>query len=179
MKKAVRYALCGVATVLTLTACGGGGSDAGDPPVPSDPPTVVDAEGAYQGSTDTNQGLLAIVLENGEIWALYGVDSGDTLLVEGFVQGAGTAGNGTYTTSNGKDFGFAPALAGTLTATYVPGVSINGSVSSSAGGRTFTGTIIPAFHYDYNAPARISDIAGAWSLTDLDGQSTADRKSVV
>jgi hypothetical protein len=112
-----------------------------------------------------------LVLENDEFWALYGTQSTSLFAVAGFLQGTGISNNGTYTSSNARDFGFNPALAGTANATYnATAKTIAGSVAASAGTVTFSGGPIAGSLYNYNTPALLSSVSGTWSLTALTGE---------
>jgi hypothetical protein len=151
------------ASSLLLAGCGGGGSSTATP--------VVKAEGVYAGTlTGSNsRAFRVIVLENDEYWGLYGVDSGSTFLISGFIQGQGASTGTAFTSSNAKDFGFNPAASGTITGTYSAGVNFAGSATFPAGTATFTGAPIAAASLVYATPATIATVAGNWSLTTLTG----------
>jgi hypothetical protein len=166
MRKAQKYSLAVAATFLLASCGGGGGGDGGSP-------AATRAEGVYEGSTSTGNQFQALVLEDDQFWALYGTSSGGTLFVSGFIQGQGVSNAGTFTSSSVKDFGFAPPVSGTLTGTYSSAGTLSGTLSSSSGSSTFSGTAIPAGRFDYNAPASLSSIAGAWTLTPLDGSTAS------
>jgi hypothetical protein len=71
-------------------------------------------------------------------------------------------------------YGFTPSRAGTISATYDANAkTISGSVASTAGNVGFTGGPIAGSLYNYSAGASLSTIAGAWSLTELTGESLA------
>lgn len=128
--------------------------------------------GTLTGSTSNAFQLL--VLENDEYWTIYGTQTSTLFLVRGFVQGAGTSNNGSFTSSNAKDFGFVPAASGNVNATYnATAPSISGTVSSTAGTVTFTGGAIAGSTYSYNTAASISTVSGAWALTDSTGANVA------
>lgn len=158
-------------SLLLVAACGGGG---GDTPAQTGPT----AEGAYGGSLtgSSSNTFSLLVLENGEFWSAYGTQSAPTatFFVRGIVQGTGTSNNGSFTSSNAKDFGFAPAVAGTINSTYNASTpSFSGTFSGSFGAVTFSGGPIQGSTYNYNAAASISEIAGAWALTNLAGAAVA------
>ena len=112
-----------------------------------------------------------LVLENDEFWSLYGTQSPSLFAVAGFLQGNGTSNNGTYASSNARDFGFNPALAGTANATYnATAKTIVGSVVAPAGTVTFNGGPIAGSLYNYNTPALLSSVAGNWALTASTGE---------
>jgi hypothetical protein len=144
-------------TVLgLLSACGGGDDDAGT----SAPP-----QGAYAGSLtgSASTEFRMLLLENNEVWTLYGTPSGSSFLANGFVQGSGATSGGVFTTSNAKDFGFAPGVSVTATANYTSAGAINGSLRSATATATFSGSPIPSSVYDYTKAARVTDVVGTWT----------------
>jgi len=152
--------------VLFVGGCGGGGGD-GSP--------GSSAEGAYAGTLtgSLSSNFQSLVLENGEFWSLYGVQTATFFAVAGFVEGSGTSSNGRFTSSNTKDFGFIPALAVTTNATYNAGAhTINGTLSGP-GVVGFSGGPVPGSLYNYNSAASLSTIIGAWSTNTLTGEVVA------
>ena len=154
---------------MALSGCGGG-DDSGSPSAgPS-------AEGVYGGTlTDsTSNAFQLLVLENGDFWAVYATQASTLMEVAGFVQGSGTFSNGSFTSSNAKDFGFSPAVAATASARYdATAKTISGTLSSSARTVTFDGGPIAGSSYDYNAAASLTTLAGSWSTTSLTGETVA------
>ena len=145
-----------------LVACGGGGGDA--------PAPIPKAEGVYVGtlSGSTSRDFQLLVLENDEYWAMYGTNIGTRFAVAGFVQGQGASNNGSFTSSDLRDFGATPASAGTLSASYsAANKSISGSVLINNQSGTFTGAAPTNPTYDYNAQAALSSITGAWPMSTL------------
>lgn len=160
-------------SALTLAACGGGGG--GSTPAAA-PPPATSAEGVYGGtlSGTSNSAFQMLVLENGDFWTLYGSSTASAFGVTGFVQGSATTNaiNSTITAANAKDFGFSPAIAGTVSATYsATAKTINGTFTSTAGNATFNGGPIAGSLYNYSTPASLATVAGVWSTTALTGES--------
>ncbi len=156
-----------VTLVGALAACGGGGDSGTTGPT---------AEGVYGGTLtgSTSTAFQLLVLENGEFWAMYGTRTSTFFGVAGFIQGSGTSNNGSFTSSNTKDFGFVPARAGSTTATYdAAAKTISGSVTASGGSVGFSGGPIPGSLYNYNNPATLSTITGSWTTSTLTGESVA------
>lgn len=153
-------------TAVLLAACGGGGSGSAPPTAPTSK-----AEGVYSGSISgsTSGAFRLLVLENDEYWGWYGLSSSSGLLVAGFLQGQGASNDGSFTSSNLKDFGAVPPTSGTATATYVVNASTSGTAVTTAGSATFSGSPFVGSAYDYNAPATLSTIAGSWTLAALHG----------
>lgn len=154
--------------VSVLVACGGGGGDA-------PPSSSTRAEGVYAGTLtgSSSSAFELLVLENDEYWGLYGTNTASTFFVAGFIQGTGTSNNGSFTSSNARDFGTDPPASGSVSATYVADTSIKGTIAAPGGSVGFAGTPIVSSSYVYNTPAIVSTISGAWSLTALDGSSVA------
>ncbi len=165
-----RWKLAALLSLVLLGACGGGGDGA---PAAQ----AKKAEGVYGGTlsgSPTSTAFQLLVLENDEYWAMYGDNAGGVFLVEGFVQGTGASSNGSFTSSNLRDFGYAPAVAGSVGATYNASTpSISGTISAPSGSIGFSGGAIAGSLYDYDAGANLSSIVGNWSLTDLAGAPTS------
>lgn len=162
-----------VAFCLVLAACGGGGT-LGDIDLP--PPATPSAEGAYAGAlsgSTTNNSFQMLVLDGGEYWVPYGTTTGDVFYLAGFIQGNGTSSNGSFSSSNGLDFGASPPLADTVSATYVAGVSVKGTVTSAFGAVGFEGSAADIAPYVYNTPAVPAAIAGNWTMSALDGSDVS------
>ena len=152
-----------------LAGCGGGGGSS-----TTTTTSTATAEGVYGGtlSGSTSTAFEALVLENGDIWSLYGTQTASVFSVAGFIQGAGTSNNGSFTSSTTKDFGFAPAVAGSLNASYdATAKTIAGTFSAGGQTATFTGGPIAGSLYDYTAPASLTTVAGPWSTTSATGET--------
>lgn len=166
--KLVLSVICSAA----LVACGGGGSSS-TPSVS----TPGQAQGVYTGSFATtafNPGKFStLILDNDEYWTLYGREgSSGQLLVYGLVQGQGSASSGSFSSSDLKDYFYDGTTAsGTLSATYQPGSTFNGTVSESGRSVSFAGAVPVAGSstYNYNAVATVSSISGVWAGTNMSG----------
>lgn len=157
-------------TVSLLAACGGGGGGTASTPSPQ----IAKAEGVYAGtlvSNGTTGVFSSVILEDDSIWAIYGVaGAGGSTIVQGFVAASGTSTNGAYS-ATGKDYGYTGGVLNTTaTATYTPGVSISGTVST---GGSFNGNTANVTGYVYNTPAQIATIVGSWSGSSLFGNATS------
>ena len=141
--------------VLALAACGGGGSSTAPPPAAS-------AEGLWSGSTSTSRSVTAIVLDNGSYWLLYSVPRVNAV-VAGFIQGSGSALNGSFSSSDGVDFNLEGQGINnaTLAASYVARQSFNGSVSYASANPPFTFT--SSYNADYDQTPSLSAIAGTYA----------------
>lgn len=156
--------------VLLVAACGGGGggSNPGLAPVA----TSYVAQGVYQGTTSTGLSFSAIVLDDNSIWAVYGAALNGGLSVSGLFTGAGSAGSTGYTAAT-RDFpypGNAP-ITGSLTASYVAGVSFNGTLAEGNLTETFQAVAPASSLYNYNTAAQLSAVSGTWTGQLLDGES--------
>lgn len=151
-----------------LVACGGGGGGASTPV-----PPIGSAQGAYIGTVSDGREHDTIVLENDQFYAIYGHTVSGAFAVSGFLQGNGTSNNGSFSSPDVLDSTSSGLrLSGSLSATYVPGVSLNGTLTESAGAVSFTSAPIVSTVFNYNAAANLADIAGAWNLTSLRGYAT-------
>ena len=161
-----------------LTACGGGGNSDSSPSGSSQNQTTATAEGVYGGALNGSpiaNDFQALVLENGEYWSIYGDDLGSVFYVYGFVQGIGISNNGNFTSSSIKDFGYSPAPSGNLVANYsAANKTMAGTVTYGLSGAiTFSGGPIPGSLYNYNTPASMSTIVGAWSAMSSYGNNVS------
>lgn len=154
-----------------LTGCGGGGGGSTTPITPGP-----SAEGVYGGTMTGSRSTAfeTLVLENGEFWTAYGTQTATIFSVAGFGQGSGTSNNGSYTSSNAKDFGFTPAVAAALNATYdATAKTISGTYSVGTLTGTFSGGPIAGALYNYNTAAALTTVVGSWSTTSLTGEGVA------
>jgi hypothetical protein len=168
LHRSIRFEFAGLVLAAILTGCGGGGDS---PAAPATSP-----EGVYSGSITSStvaSAFSTVVLEDGQVWTIYGNTVGGVLVVNGLIQGQGTSSNGTFTSSTMKDFGASPALAATLNATYVQGASLAGTITEAGGSIGFSGTATPATTFDYNTPAQLSNVVGAWTLSSTSGNTIA------
>ena len=155
---------------LLLAGCGanygsnsggnGGGSYAGQ------------AQGVYSGATSTGYSFSTIVLPNDKFYGIYGADAGNSFVIKGMVTGQGTSGNDTYTANVIDYYNSGQTISATVTATDMPGSSINGTITENTVPATFTGTAPATPAFNFNAAASVSDISGTWTGTLLDGTNT-------
>lgn len=80
--------------------------------------------------------------------------------------------SGAYTASV-NDFDSAGLVgSGSVSATYVVGTSINGTLTETGSPNiTFSGTVLPTSSFNYSTAASLANIIGTWSGTLLDGSS--------
>jgi len=114
-----------------------------------------------------------IVLEDLSYWTLYG-NRGATdgsFTSAGFVQGQGTVNgdNSEFTSTDARDFSPRTRTDATITATFVPDVSTQGSMTSSGSTATFDGTTAALAPYQYATPATVTTVMGDWVIQKLGG----------
>lgn len=160
-------ALVAVGVAWGLSGCGGGG-DGGSSATPGQ------AQGVYAGNfssaTFPNGIFSSLVLEDDQIWTLYGTTgSSGEFLVYGFIQGQGTASSGKFTSNGLKDY-FYDGTTGnaSIQATYQAGASFNGTVTENGVSVTFAGASANS-SFVYSTPASLTDIVGAWSGSNIGG----------
>jgi hypothetical protein len=160
-----------ITTTASLTGCGGGGGGSSVSTTPGD------AQGVYLGSFSTAAHPVGkfstLVLDNDEIWTLYGEEgAGGALIVYGLIQGQGVSTSGSFTVGSLKDYYFnGTSGSGTLSARYQAGSTFNGTVSANGQSVSFSG-VAPAAgstNYRYNTAANLTDIAGSWAGTNMGG----------
>ena len=158
-KKLIPLALA-VAAALSLTGCGGGEDE-------------TSSEGFYAGTLTSSSfnGFSMVVLEDGTFWNLYGQESGGVLAAAGFIQGTGSADDGTFTSANARDFGKLPATPLTLNANYNAD-AMSGSLVYSNGALQFNGGSVLTSLYNYDIPASSAAVSGNWILTNFGGAAT-------
>lgn len=166
MKKRIASRLAACVLSGVLGACGGGGGDDGDPP------QAARAEGAYGGTMtgSSSDSFNMVVLENDQFWTIYGDAVGDTFYVQGFMVGQGASNGGTYSATAVSDFNINGTIyTPSVSATYNPGVSAQGTLTYPGGTVSFSGTAASLAPYQYNQAALLSSVVGSWSLEGIDG----------
>jgi hypothetical protein len=138
MRRVVQVAL---ASIL-ISACGGGGG--GGDSVP--PPPAGTAEGLWDGTTDSGRAVSGLVLDDDTYWFIYSVE-GNSEVIAGVVQGQGSSNNGSFTSSNARDFNFEGLGINdaTIQGNYAQKSSLDGTTSYPA----LSDTVI--FNLDYDA----------------------------
>lgn len=167
---------CGITSTLLLAALlagcgGGGGSDSNPTPVSAVPSR---AEGAYAGTISNGLEHSSVVLENDDYYAIYGKTLDGVFRISGFLHGSGKSLNGGFSSTDLKDFYYTGiVLAGSLSASYVPGVSFNGSIVENGATLAFTGSAMNPVSYNYNTGATLGNVVGAWTISDLVGVTSS------
>lgn len=161
-----------------LGGCGGGGSPTGGEFVEASTTTSSlpsgAAEGLYAGTASNGRHFNTLVLENNQYYIIYGALSGEDFGTEGVITGTGQAANGGFTSADLKDFAaIGLPISGTLTGTFTPGVNFSAVVVTSGTAITYAGAAPDRAVYNYDTPARLTDIAGPWSMTAATGLSAS------
>lgn len=151
-----------VVLVVGLVACGGGGGGGSDAVAVE---TAVD--GFWSGTTSTDRAVFGVVLDDGTYYFIYTAVGAPTFL-DGFVQGTGTANNGTFTSTNARDFNFSGSkVDGTISGSYFTKQSLSGSISSGS-----TITFQTTYDSDYENVPTLAAIAGDYTGVSI--SSVAD-----
>jgi hypothetical protein len=150
---------------LALNGCGGssgGGNNSGGSGSP--PPANTPLQGVYGGTTSDGSTFESIVLPNNKYYALYGVTTGNTFVIDGMMAGNTISNNGNFSASI-TDYYYTGSLStGTVTGSYASGVNVSGTVSEL--GKTpvsFTGTTAATSPPNFNTAASLSSVTGNWS----------------
>ena len=160
-----------VFALLLIAGCGSSRSNNNTPlgSTPATSSTPGQAQGVFSGTTSTGLSFQSIVIPNDKFYAIYGTTVGNVLYISGMITGQGSSKNGNYTATVTDFYYTGTTTAGSLTATYVPGQSIKGTLTESGNSNiTFSGTAMPSTLFNYANPALLSDITGTWTgmLTD-------------
>ncbi len=157
-----------VAVAALVSACGGSGNSL--PPV-----AVVDRpEGLYGGTLtgSASPDFRMLVLENGELWSLYGTETAPGYTVSGLVQGRLTVSGNNFSALDMRDYGVFPATSGTAAGSFNKGAgTITGNVVAGGVTVSFSGAPIVGSLYNYDTPASLASFTGAWTLSSLDGDT--------
>ncbi|MCR5867945.1 hypothetical protein [Aquincola sp. J276] len=154
-----------------LAGCGGGGGGEGDAGTPAS--AAFSAEGVYGGTLNGSSALSLqmLVLDNGQLWALYGQQSNGRLLVSGFFQGGSSASTSGIRATDLRDFGTAPPMVLNLSAsTGTAAGTLAGTLATSQGSASFSVGPDPSSTYRYEARALPAMVQGSWTLTTLQGE---------
>jgi hypothetical protein len=179
--------------MLMLTACGGGSDENNTstatpapvvttpapaptptptPPVTSTPAPAItaSAEGVYEGMYGSGLTHLTLVTDDTFMYTIVGTTTGGVFAINRFLVARGSSTNGAFTAPEVHAYGSgATAATGTFTGTYAPGASLNGSLQLDGASTTMTGSALANSTYNYNTPATLANVAGAWTLTGVDG----------
>ncbi len=166
-----------LAGALLLAGCGGSTSYVPSSPsipdtsTPTPPPNEIstpgEAQGVYGGTFDWGGvNFYAAVLPNDMYYEIYGRinEDGSFKEVWGFMTGQGASKSGKYTATL-TNFDIDDRFAMSMDLTYVKATSITGTYRFSYTSAThgLTGEVIPASMLDFNLPANLSSITGAWT----------------
>lgn len=164
-------ALAGLGLLAGCGGGGGGGNGDGDAGTPAS--AAFSAEGVYGGALNgsTTLALQMLVLDNGELWALYGQQASGRLLVSGFFQGGTSASTSGIRATDLRDFGSAPPTVLNLSAsTGTAAGTLAGTLATSQGSASFSVAPDPSSLYRYEARALPGTVQGSWTLTTLQGE---------
>jgi hypothetical protein len=152
-----------------LTACGGGG---GSPTTATVTNAVV--EGVWSGTSSGGYTLNMLALEDSSAYAMFGTVTGTTFSVVGFDQGT-IAVSGNSMSGAVREYLYNGTLTtGSMAGTATTGTSIAGSTTPAGGvATTFNLTPIATSTYNYGSAANISDVAGSWTGSLLNGTSAS------
>ena len=139
--------------VLGTAGCGGGDTQS----VVSSP-----AEGMWNGTTDGNRYAKGIFFNDGSFYLFYTAVASPA--IAGFIQGESTAGSGTVTSSNAKDFNFSDGRgvsAVGVKGSYVSKQTLNGT--ATYGGSPGDTTFSTAYSSLYELTPTAAAVAGGYS----------------
>lgn len=157
----MKTSVLAVASIFSasLMGCGGGGS--GSASAPQQQATTI-PEGLYAGTTNGGRTITGLILDDGTYYVVYSVANNPSLIA-GVVQGTGTALNGSFSSSNGKDINLEGlgVLSANVSASYVLSTSFNGSAAYPSLNQTTTFT--STYDKKYELVPSLATIAGTYS----------------
>jgi len=125
--------------------------------VPSGQVIPSDAQGFWDGTTNANESVDGVVLDDGTFYFFY--SAADNSYV-GLIQGSSSAANGQFSSSGAKDFRFLNSVSdASITAMYVPKMSFGGTKMSGFGSASFATT----YDSTFEQPASLSAAAGTYT----------------
>jgi len=156
--------------VLTSVALAGCGSSTRESDSTSTfVPQSASAEGMWNGTTNNGATVTGFVLDDGAYYAVYTDPYGSS--ITGIVLGNGSSTNGTYSTTNAKDFyfGSSPNVTNaTVSGSYVPMQTFSGSVSYSNG---TSATFSTSYDTRYDQTPSLTTLAGTYSGSIVGGST--------
>jgi hypothetical protein len=161
--------------VISAIGCGGSSSPSKDPGSGN---TLGLAQGAWSGTTAAGVSYETIILPNDKYYSIYGTMTGSSFLVSGMMTGQGGSRDTSYAASLTDFSSNGTVLPASLSASYVAGASMNGTISESDYQIVFSGRPLPSSTFPYDTPATVASIQGVWTGNLLDGSAaTANIKS--
>jgi hypothetical protein len=149
------FILLGIAIALSAGGCGSQNSDQA-----SSLSSANTAEGLWAGTTNTNRTLTVAVLNDGAYYFFYSA-AADLNQIAGVIQGTGTSNNGSFTSSNAKDFGIGVAMRdATISADIAARQFLNGSIAYSGAD---TVTFTSSYNTAYDTPPTVASLAGVYT----------------
>jgi hypothetical protein len=140
-----------------ISACGSGGGDV----APAPPSPATSAEGFWNGTSSNGRTIAGLVLDDGTYWFLYSV-VGNPSVIAGAFQGNSSSQNGSFTSSNGKDFNLEGLgiLDATVNGSYVMKQSLSGTIAFLLGGQT---TFNSTYNADYDLIPNENLVVGTYT----------------
>ncbi len=124
--------------------------------------------GLYFGKLGSSgQYYQAMVLENGQYWGLNSQSNVGHFLPIGVLHGTLAVSNGQFSSSDIRYMIPQPAAVYSYSGNLVPQTSMSGTLSIT-GGSIPLANATPLAAYDFNVPAKASDIEGAWTMRDAE-----------
>ena len=134
------------------------------------PTITASAEGVYEGSFTGGLTHLTLVTDTSRMFTILGTTTAGVFSISRFLEAPGTSNKGAFTATGVRAYGVgASATEGTFTGTYVPGTSLIDTLLLDGISAAVSGTALAITTYNYITPAKLANVAGAWSLTGADG----------
>ncbi|HJT20141.1 MAG TPA: hypothetical protein VJ746_06705 [Nitrospira sp.] len=140
------------------------------------PATGTTAEGQWNGTTNTGRQVIGAVLDDGSYSLFYSLPGASLLQIAGVIQGNGTSNNGSFTSTNAKDFGIAisPAQNAAVLANFSPRQSFTGTINYQVGG---TVGFTTSYNTAYDTTPSFTAVAGTYQ--GIAGSTTGSQPATV
>lgn len=134
-----------------MAGCGGGGG--------SDETASTNAQGLWVGTTTDGRVMTAMVLSDGQFYAIYSPTDGSASSISGAVQGVGTTSGATFTVTDARDFSIegGDIYTATVTASFSQKIRFDGVIRYADGS---SGNFSTVYDRDYETKATIAAIEG-------------------
>jgi hypothetical protein len=139
-----------------LISCGGGGEDSASAPAPP----ATSAQGFWSGTSAAGSYLSGVVLDDGTYYIMYVLPGQST--ISGYVQGISVSSNGSFTSSNARDFNFTGGgvTTGSITGTYTEKQLLAGVVNYTDGTNSAFSLV---YDPDYETTPVLAELAGTYT----------------
>jgi hypothetical protein len=141
---------------------------------------VQTAEGFWTGSTSTARSIETTVLDDGTYYFFY-MQANNPLMMGGFLQGTGTSTNGTFSSTNGRNYSLETGsiVGANLSASYAFKTTLSGAVNYPS--LSLSTSFTSSYNLRYELQPNLSIVAGTYSgqMGVIGGPGSFDATSLI